>query len=332
MSVPSVSVIMTVFSRTEYLEEAIRSVLAQTFGDLELIVTDDAPSDVGREICAKYAADGRIRYRRNVQTLGAPLNVGAAMREARGKYVTIMNDDDVAESCMLEKLVRPLDQNPQCSVCFADHWIMDAAGKLLPEITQENSRLSGRNKLTPGMVMHPLRVALRGGVPFVMGTMFRKDSYREEWLVKEVEGAYDRWMAICFARVDRPFYYLNERVFRYRAHELSETARQDPEKVRSLVYMFGTLLQQNVPLAERQFVKKALAHSLFVLGRDRLFWGRLDAARNAFLKAADNGMRIKGYLGVVATFMPRGLWSSSLTLWRRLRGINANVPSAHAKN
>ena len=88
--VPLVSVVITVggihFNRTCYLEEAITSVLRQTLPSLELIVTDDSDSEESKLICAKFEADGRLKYRSNPRPLGAPLNVAKALDAARGKY------------------------------------------------------------------------------------------------------------------------------------------------------------------------------------------------------------------------------------------------------
>src|SRR4051812_23389763 len=91
---PKVSVIVTVFRRTRYLREALHSALAQAIADIEIIVTDDSASADIEAICASMA-DDRVRYRSNRPTLGVVLNVQAALREARGEYVAILNDDDV---------------------------------------------------------------------------------------------------------------------------------------------------------------------------------------------------------------------------------------------
>ena len=130
LSDPVVSVVMTVFRRTEYLEEAIRSVLSQTFVNFALIVTDDAASEEARGICDKFMYDARVRYRCNRETLGAPLNIAAAMDEVESALVTIVNDDDVLEPDMLAQLVPPMLADPKCALAFGDHWLMDRNGAL----------------------------------------------------------------------------------------------------------------------------------------------------------------------------------------------------------
>ena len=84
--VPLVSVGVPVFNGEAFLEDAIRSVLAQTLDDLELILCDNASQDRTAEICSDYAArDPRVRYFRNPGNLGAAANYNLAFSHARAR-------------------------------------------------------------------------------------------------------------------------------------------------------------------------------------------------------------------------------------------------------
>lgn len=104
MTSPAVSVLLTCYNRRDMLDEAIKSVLAQTYGDYELIILDDNSSDASGvpDLLARYRTDPRIRlYKDNVQPAerGARVryavlaNIGLAL--ARGHYVTYLCDDDL---------------------------------------------------------------------------------------------------------------------------------------------------------------------------------------------------------------------------------------------
>lgn len=101
MNTPKVSVIVTVFHRTEFLHKALQSALNQTFQDFEILVTDDSRSAKIRAIADSFGSD-KIRYRANAETLGVALNLRAAVAEAGGRYIAVLNDDDSWEPSFRE--------------------------------------------------------------------------------------------------------------------------------------------------------------------------------------------------------------------------------------
>ena len=313
---PLVSVVMTVFKRTEYLEEAIQSVLNQTYKDFELIVTDDANTVAASTICQRFASDTRVRYRSNPNILGAPLNVAAAMRETQGEFVTIINDDDLMEPTMLEKLLPPLQSDPKCVLSFGDHWLMDASGAILPEATEKHSRCGGRSNCPEGFVADPFAGALRGMIPLVLGTIFRRAVYQENWLIPDVAGAYDYWLALRFSLAGGNLYFANERVMRWRTHGNSESARLDPEKARCGVYMFQMLLAENIPPGKRAIVKMKASQSFFILGRDRFYFGQKASARQAFWSSCKYQPNFKSLAGIALTCLPKKIGEIVLRRWK----------------
>ena len=81
---PRVSFGLPVYNGERYLEEAIESILAQTFEDFELVISDNASTDGTEEICRRYAdKDDRIRYSRNTTNIGGMNNGNRTFRLAR---------------------------------------------------------------------------------------------------------------------------------------------------------------------------------------------------------------------------------------------------------
>lgn len=103
---PLVSVVMPVYNCRQYVARAIDSVLAQTFGDFELLIIDDGSTDATPEILWRYAADdARVRVlTRPHGGVGAALNAGLA--ESRGKMIARMDADDI---CLPDRFTRQLD-------------------------------------------------------------------------------------------------------------------------------------------------------------------------------------------------------------------------------
>ena len=102
---PNVSIGMPVFNGEKYIKEAIDSLLAQTFDDFELVISDNASTDGTSAICEQYAKkDSRIIYFRQNVNLGAAKNFSFVLKEATGKYFMWAASDDVWHSNWLEKL------------------------------------------------------------------------------------------------------------------------------------------------------------------------------------------------------------------------------------
>lgn len=90
-----VSVIMPTHNRSDLLPRACRSVLEQTYRDLELIIVDDASTDNTQEVASQLVrSDNRVRYIRNDANVGAPEARNIALTHAKGEYVAFLDDDD----------------------------------------------------------------------------------------------------------------------------------------------------------------------------------------------------------------------------------------------
>jgi glycosyltransferase involved in cell wall biosynthesis len=125
---PRVSVILTSYNHGKYVEEAIGSVLAQTFDDFELIIWDDASTDDSWHRIGQIA-DLRVKAFRNAERKRAVWGVNHAIaRVASGRYIAIHHSDDVWEPAKLEKQVDFLDRRPDIGAVFTDALAIDGAG------------------------------------------------------------------------------------------------------------------------------------------------------------------------------------------------------------
>ncbi|HEY1802813.1 MAG TPA: glycosyltransferase [Terriglobales bacterium] len=131
MSDPVISVAMVVRNVQRFLAEAIESILAQTFTDFEFIIVDFGSTDNSKEIVTKYAAtDTRVQMH-EIAPCGLAEARNAAGFLARGRYIAIMDADDIAAPERLRLQVAFLEKNPGVGVVGgATEWI-DAAGDSL---------------------------------------------------------------------------------------------------------------------------------------------------------------------------------------------------------
>lgn len=110
-----VTVLMTLYNKAEFVEEAVRSVLSQTFTDLELLVIDDASTDGGPDR-VRAIDDPRITIVRSPVNRGRPASANLGFDRAAGEYIAILDADDVMLPDRLEEQVAFLDREPKVMV------------------------------------------------------------------------------------------------------------------------------------------------------------------------------------------------------------------------
>lgn len=126
--IPCVSIGMPVFNGGKYIREALDSLLAQTFTDFELIISDNASTDGTEAICKEYEEkDSRIRYVRQTENRGAAANFRFVLGEARGEYFMWAAADDVWDTKFVETLLS-ISSAYQC-VAYGSMQTIDANGK-----------------------------------------------------------------------------------------------------------------------------------------------------------------------------------------------------------
>lgn len=140
---PKVSVGMPVYNGERYLEAAVDSILAQSFDDFELVISDNASTDGTEEICRTYAhKDERIRYFRMRENYGVIDNFNSVFRLSAGEYFKFASSDDVCEHDYLRKAVEVLDRDPSVVLVWARTLGIDEHGTPVPmqqEISDLNS-------------------------------------------------------------------------------------------------------------------------------------------------------------------------------------------------
>ncbi len=122
---PKVSVIMPVYNREKYVSEAIESILNQTFTDFEFIIIDDGSTDSTAEIIKSFK-DNRIQLINQYKNLGNYRARNDGMKVAQGKYICVMDSDDIALPNRIQKQLEFLEINTQIGICGSYVKIIDS--------------------------------------------------------------------------------------------------------------------------------------------------------------------------------------------------------------
>ncbi|MEH2266893.1 MAG: CHAT domain-containing protein [Nostoc sp.] len=128
---PLISIVIVNYNRESYLQEAIASVLAQTWQDFELLIWDDGSTDTSVAIANNYAQqDGRVRI---VQAhhQGVAAACKAAIAQTSGTYIGIVDSDDILAPTALAQTATVLNRYPETGFVYTDYLNIDQEGKVL---------------------------------------------------------------------------------------------------------------------------------------------------------------------------------------------------------
>ncbi|SIT39149.1 Glycosyl transferase family 2 [Paraburkholderia ribeironis] len=126
---PTVSICLPTCNRPELIAQCIDSCLAQTYGELEILIGDDSQDDrTAQLIAARYGQEPRVRYAQNRPPLGQARNVAKLFERARGDKILLIHDDDLLTIDGIEKLLSLWTLHPQLDAAFGDQYEADQNG------------------------------------------------------------------------------------------------------------------------------------------------------------------------------------------------------------
>ncbi|MEH2374762.1 glycosyltransferase family 2 protein, partial [Nostoc sp.] len=129
---PRLSIGLPVYNGEKFIKEAIDSLLAQTFEDFEIIISDNASTDKTEEICRAYAEqDKRISYYRNEKNIGCARNFNRVFELSSGEYFKWAAHDDLHAPDFIKKCIEVLDQDPTIILCHSQVYFIDEQGDFL---------------------------------------------------------------------------------------------------------------------------------------------------------------------------------------------------------
>lgn len=136
---PKVSVIMNVYNGSNFLEDAIQSVLSQTFTNYELVIVNDGSTDQTGQILDIHKYDCRVVIVTNPVNIGIAASKNIAIRKSKGEYIALMDADDISEPDRLQKQMDYLDSHPDIGVVGAWSRVINDKGELLGEVMRPES-------------------------------------------------------------------------------------------------------------------------------------------------------------------------------------------------
>lgn len=250
---PRVTVLLPVYNAETYLNDAIQSILQQTFPDFELLAINDGSTDGSREIL-KSIKDTRLIVVENDTNCGIIEALNKGLKLAKGEFVARMDADDIAVSERLERQVRFFDEHPNVALVGGGANLMDDKGMVFGvcKVPLSYSEILERI-FSVNCFIHPSVMMRRKAIQTIGG--YDRDAQHAE--------DYDLWLRIL---ENHPVENLPDILLHYRIH---------PNQISQRKLYVQRLVADRVRFAAYKRCKeKGIVSSRSVPSRVNL-WGRL---------------------------------------------------------
>ena len=239
-----VSVIMPVYNGAQYLQEAIDSILNQTFKDFELIIIDDGSSDESAEIIQKNAdKDKRIVALKNEQNSGICVTLNKGLDIAKGEYIARMDSDDISEPNRLVVQIDFLERNPEYGLVGSNTKIF-GDNISVPYVFEfdKDWRMCIADMIYASCMAHPT-VMMRASI-----LQEKHLRYKDEF--RGLEDFYMWWQFAKFSKISN----IQQPLLNYRYHKKQETQKAHDEKhiAKGVRFLNERLEYLNICLTEYQ--------------------------------------------------------------------------------
>ena len=296
-----VSIVIPTYNRPRFVCDAIRSCLAQTYQNWELIICDNSehPDAVFKDGKLSFEGsylyygtfnDPRIRYHWNGGNLGATESTNRGMAMATGKYIKILMDDDLLKPRCLEQQVAALEANPSCAVACAPMDIVDETGDRITPRFYLFREMQHRYRYAAGDQLLDKRRLLTDFLTcdypccVVSGVLFRAAALRKQVPFCEGYGFANDLKVMLTLAAEHDFYYQDEVLSSWRLTDGCHTARLHRDGHDVSLYYKVTDSALNDPALRRLFAREG-EYNFSQLVQDAMFFCDARACLN-FIPAA----------------------------------------------
>lgn len=261
---PLVSVIIITYNSSEYVLETLESAKAQTYKNIELIVSDDCSTDNTIEVCQTWIKNNSKFFRRTElikteKNTGVPGNCNRGLQKATGEWIKIIAGDDILlENCILDNIQYSQNQSG-VEVIFSDRI------SFKNDFNEENFLKPGKKSLLHNNNLSPkqqFQLILRGTRCPAVTLFVKKDVFTKVGLYDEAfRKIEDIPMLIKVSRSGIKIHYLNKTTVAYRIHSASITQKSKKKviyndfEIQSLYPVHLKYIESNLPLLERLVVR-----------------------------------------------------------------------------
>lgn len=221
MTKPLVSIVIPLYNGSNYVEEALKSALAQTYENIEIVVVNDGSTDdgAGRAICEKYA-DKIVYLEKENGGCASALNYG--VRHAKGEFISWLSHDDLYEPTKVEHQILQYEKHGldrENTVISNVGGLIDSEGKPIAHPTRRDVGFLGAEAAFEYILF---RGCPNGCGLLIPRGLFEKYGYFDEGQRFVLD--WNLWLRFALSGVD--FYFDDERLVSNRVHSMQVTVKQ----------------------------------------------------------------------------------------------------------
>ncbi len=309
MADPLISVVVPTFNQSDYLEQAIESILNQTYSNIEVLVVNDGSTDNTPQILSKYTCNPTIKVlTQDNQGLAAARNAG--IREARGAYIALLDSDDLMEPNRLEIQHNEMLANPAIDILYTAVLLIDEQGKPIKIIRRE--AIEPINFL-------PMEF-FRNQVPSPSTLLIKKEVFRKELFNPDYTLSEDlEW--ILRAAHTFIFSYLDLPLTKYRRH-----AKNLSEDVHKLQLVERRILCHYNKEHIKEYIKKStITDKPLWFGKILYLMGDYEEAIKILYKSKDP----LAYFYLGNCYFELQKYQTAIELYKKSIALDNNYPEVH---
>jgi glycosyltransferase involved in cell wall biosynthesis len=270
-----VSVILPCYNCSKYIEEAILSIINQTYKNLEIIITDDCSTDNSLQIIENLAKiDNRIIVIKNRENLKLIKTLNNMIDMAHGKYIARMDGDDISLPERIEKQTAFMESHPKYAVCGTNAWHINSKGYIIGKSNlPSGSKEIEQSKFCLCPFYHSSVI--------IKTNIIKQRKYNAKFVHTE---DYELWLSVL--RENKGI-NLTEKLLKYRKHHESITFSHKAAIEKSLAMIFSEYLtDHNLPLSEKY------VSGFFLVNKKSI---KDDSLHNLILNKFNEVENIKGF-------------------------------------
>ncbi|MCG6137407.1 MAG: glycosyltransferase [Nostoc sp. LLA-1] len=303
---PEVSVIIPAYNTAAYISQTIESALGQTLKNIEVIVVDDASTDETPEVARSFT-DERLKVFVNPQNLGVAATRNRALKEAKGRWIAVLDSDDWYAPERLEKLLQlPHTQNADI---IADDLFLIRDGEDAPWSTLINESGEVIEEIKQIDPQYFVETDVYGQQGLHLG--LSKPLFRRDFMLKHdikydasMKVSEDFWLALkCLVRGAR-FFLLPQSYYYYRSRPGSLVYSSKIKRLEQDCQATVAFIEQEDCLRQKPEVAHALSKNLTVFKKNLAYYRVVDSLKQR--------QWFKGFIEMVRN--PYFFWHFSIQL------------------